>query len=121
LRDLGDALKLDYDPDPFPDDPIELTFEEFHGAFVRLESIGFDMERSAEEAWPHFRGWRVNYESLAYAICDIVVAPPGPWSGERAHLPGMAIVPLRPADRRPDEPHEAHGPKTDRLTWRLRG
>lgn len=121
LRDVADALKLDYDPDPFPDDPIQLTFEEFHGAFVRLESIGFAMERSPEDAWPHFHGWRVNYEALAYAICDVVLAPPGPWSGERAHVPGMAIVPLRPPNRRPDEPPEAEGPKADRLTWRLRG
>ena len=121
LRDVADAIKIDYDPDPFPDDQIELTFEEFHGGVARLETSGFPVERSAEEAWADFHGWRVNYEALAYAICDVVVAPPGPWSGERSHLPGMAFVPTRPPDRRPDEPHDAQGPKTDKLTWRLRG
>ena len=30
--------------------------------------------------------------------------PAGPWSGERSHLPGMAIVPQRPANRQPDDP-----------------
>jgi hypothetical protein len=121
LRDVADALKIDYDPDPFPDDPIELTFEEFHGGVVRLENIGFPVERTAEEAWPDFHGWRVNYEALAYEICDVVVAPQGPWSGERSHLPDMAFIPSRPADRKPDEPRDAQGPKTDKLTWRLRG
>jgi hypothetical protein len=121
LRDVADALKIDYDPDPYPDDPIELTYEEFHGGVARLENVGFPVDRSPEDAWPDFHGWRVNYEALAYAICDVVVAPPGPWSGERSHLPGMAFIPSRPVDRRPDEPHDAQAPKTDRLTWRLRG
>jgi hypothetical protein len=121
LRDVADALKIDYDPDPYPDDPIELTYDEFHGGVARLENTGFPVERSPEDAWPDFHGWRVNYEALAYAICDVVVAPPGPWSGDRKHLPGMAFIPSRPADRRPDEPHDTQGPKTNRLTWRLRG
>ncbi|MGH2789105.1 MAG: hypothetical protein ACRDJV_14560 [Actinomycetota bacterium] len=121
LREVADAIGLDYDPDPLPDDPIELTFEEFRASLARLDDVGFAMDRSPEEAWPHFRGWRVNYEAIAYAICDAVVAPPGPWSGERTHLPGMAIVPRRPPNRQPDEPAEAAEPKSDRQTWRLRG
>ena len=104
LRHVADFFRIPYDADPFPDEPIELTYEEFHGGVRRLEEVGFPMERSPEEAWPHFRGWRVNYESLAYTLADLVVAPPGPWSGHRSHIPGMAIVPQRPADRRPDRP-----------------
>jgi hypothetical protein len=73
------------------------------------------MERSPDEAWDHFRGWRVNYESLAYAFADLTTAPPGPWTGPRAHLPGMAIVPERPPNRRPEDPSDSERPKFDRF------
>ena len=42
--------------------------------------VGYPMELTAEEAWPNFRGWRVNYETNAYRLADRVVAPPAPWS-----------------------------------------
>ncbi len=117
LRTIADVLNIPYDPDPFPDDPIELTFEEFRGGLRRLEEVGWEMERTPEEAWPHFKGWRVNYESLAYAFADFTVAPPGPWSGPRQHLAGLAIIPQRPADRRPDDPTASRKPKATRGAW----
>ena len=54
------------DLDPNPEGPIDLTFAEFDRAVTMLEGVGFTTERSAEEAWVDFRGWRVNYESVAY-------------------------------------------------------
>jgi hypothetical protein len=120
LRDIADAMGLEYDPDPFPDDPVQLSFEEFKEAVARLEEMDFEMERSAEEAWVHFRGWRVNYESIVYRLADAVVAPPGPWSGHRSHPADTTIVPKRPYDRRPGEKQEEEA-KTDSSTWRLRG
>lgn len=119
LRELASAAGLPYDPDPFPDDPIELTFEEFASAVRRLGTGGFEPEVPVEAAWPHFRGWRVNYEQVAYALADYTVAPPGPWSGMRRHLPGMAIVPERPVNRRPDDRGEDKAPKMDRPRWRV--
>lgn len=119
LRDVAEAVGIPFDPDPFPEDPIELTYEEFAGAVQKLEDAGFPVERSAEEAWPHFRGWRVNYESVAYAIANWVVAPPGPWSGERDHLPGMSILPQRPTDRAPGSRAAREIPKHERGTWRV--
>lgn len=103
LRDIGRALRLEVNEDPRPDDPIEMTYEEFLHGVQRLEAVNFPMERSPEEAWPHFRGWRVNYESLAYAVADRVDATPGPWSGVRSYFPHQ-IEPRRPVDRRPDDP-----------------
>jgi len=100
-----------------PDDPIELCFEEFEGSMGRLEEMDFPIERTAEEAWPHFVGWRVNYESIAYRLADMIVAPPAPWSGPRTHLPDLAIVPQRPANRRPGNPR-AEVPHQDRIEWR---
>ncbi|MEA2446746.1 MAG: hypothetical protein QOK47_383 [Actinomycetota bacterium] len=113
LRSIADVLAIPYDPDPFPDDPIELTYEEFLGGVKRLTDMGLPLERTPEEAWPHFKGWRVNYESIAYGLADVVVAPPGPWSGPRSHLPGMTIAVVRPPNRRPDDP-EVDRPKATR-------
>jgi hypothetical protein len=118
LRYIADVLRIPYDPDPFPDDPIELTYEEFLGGIHRMQQAGHEIERTPEEAWQHFRGWRVNYEGIAYAIADLVTAPPGPWSGPRNHLPGMALVPQRPVDRRPDRPDHKQEPKASRFGWR---
>ena len=111
LRNIAGVMSVPYDPDPLPEDPIELTYEEFRSGVKHLEQVGFPMERSPEEAWLHFRGWRVNYEAVAYALADRVVAPPGPWSGPRQHLPGQQIVPQRPANRRPGSPMTDERPK----------
>ena len=111
FRDLADAMGIAYDPDPFPDDPIDLTFEEFRGGVDRLAGVGFPMEVTPEEAWLQFRGWRVNYERIAYRLADIVVATPAPWSGERSFLEGITIAPQRPADRRPEDPSDSGRPK----------
>ena len=118
LRDVAEAIGLPFDPDPFPDDPIELTYEEFLGAVRKLEEADFPIEVPAEEAWPHFCGWRVNYEAIAYSIANWVVAPPGPWSGERDHLPGMAILPQSPVNRRPGDRNPGNEPKVDNPRWR---
>jgi hypothetical protein len=117
LRNIATVSGVPYDPDPMPDDPIELSFEEFEGSMGRLEEMDFPIERTAEEAWPHFVGWRVNYESIAYRLADMIVAPPAPWSGPRTHLPDLAIVPQRPANRRPGNPR-AEVPHQDRIEWR---
>ena len=101
LRDIADIVGLPYNPDPTPEDPVQLTYEEFLLGVRRLEDVGFPLRRSPEEAWLHFRGWRVNYEGIAYALAEQAVAPPAPWSGARRRLRGMEITPVRPIDRRP--------------------
>lgn len=111
LRDIATFLEIEFDPDPLPDEPISLTFEEFAAVIERAVEIGFPAERSAEQAWPHFRGWRVNYEAVAYTIANVVSAPPGPWSGPRDNLPGMEIIPQRPANRTPDDSAAVQRPK----------
>jgi hypothetical protein len=102
LREIASFLQIPHETDPLPDDPIDLTFEEFAAGVDRLRDAGFPIERSYEEAWVHFKGWRVNYESVAYTLADVVSAAPGPWSGPRTHMPGMQIIPQRPTNRTPD-------------------
>ena len=108
LRAIGDALELPYERDPRPDDPIRLTREEFDDAIAHLEASGFPLDRTPDEAWPHFRGWRVNYESLAYAIADLVAAPLTLWSGERSAFDGEPPAPRRPLDRQPGSAAASH-------------
>lgn len=101
LRDIARVVGIPHDEDPDPAAPVVLGWEEFTAAVDRLARAGFPMERSAEEAWPHFRGWRVNYEHIAHTLADRVMAPPAPWSGTRRHLPEAEMPPQRPVDRRP--------------------
>ncbi|MGA2838303.1 MAG: hypothetical protein ABSF84_17085 [Acidimicrobiales bacterium] len=101
MNRIATSLGWAVDPDPDPDGPIQLTFEEFAQAVAMLERFGFPIERSAEEAWPDFRGWRVNYESVAYRLADRLTVPPAPWSGARRNLRTGVVEPRRPPQRRP--------------------
>jgi hypothetical protein len=101
LRRIADLLNIPYEVDPHPDDPIDLSFEEFQQGLQHIARVGWEFERTPEEAWAHFRGWRVNYESVAYALADRIVAPPALWSGPRRHLPGPPMAPWRPPQRAP--------------------
>jgi hypothetical protein len=101
LNRIATTLGWEVDPDPNPDGPIDLTFAEFERAVAMLVSVGFVTERSAEEAWADFRGWRVNYESVAYRLADRLTVPPAPWSGQRRHMRSGPVEPRRPPQRRP--------------------
>ncbi|HTV11324.1 MAG TPA: hypothetical protein VME20_05615 [Acidimicrobiales bacterium] len=102
LRQIGGAMGLPVDLDPDPDAEIDLTFAQFSEAVDTLKSVGFPVEREAAEAWPHFRGWRVNYEALAYGLAERTDAVPAPWSGPRRWRAGTIPV-QRPANRRPSD------------------
>jgi hypothetical protein len=103
LRDIADVVGIEYDPDPRPDQAIRLSFEEFAAAADLIEQGGLKLERSAVEAWSHFRGWRVNYEHIGYALALRTDSVPGLWTGPRA-FPAKPMPPRRPPDRRPDNP-----------------
>jgi hypothetical protein len=81
LRALAGVYRVELPADPRPDAPLALTYEEFSDGLDRLQAVGFPIERSREEAWRHFRGWRVNYEAAAYLLADRLGAVPAPWSG----------------------------------------
>jgi hypothetical protein len=100
LQQMGSAVGIVVETDPDPDGDLQLTYEEFQAGVQRLLDVGFETERSAEEAWPHFRGWRVNYEAVAYALAYRHDAVPGLWSGPR-RFPAEPMPPKRPANRQP--------------------
>jgi hypothetical protein len=101
LNRIATTLRWEIDEDPNPEGPIDLTFAEFERAVSMLVGVGFATERSAEEAWADFQGWRVNYESVAYRLADRLTVPPAPWSGQRSHMRSGPVEPRRPPQRRP--------------------
>src|SRR5674536_365085 len=103
LREICDALRLPYAPDPRPDLSLQLEYAEFLGAVHRLEEVAVPMERAPEEAWAHFRGWRVNYEGTGYALAARLDAVSALWSGYRRRSAAV-IAPDRPPDRLPESP-----------------
>ncbi len=109
LRAIARALRIDYNPDPLPTDGIRLTYDEFLQGVDRLQRAEFPFERTPEEAWRHFAGWRVNYEAIVDALTKVIMPPPAPWFSERPALGELAFP--RILDRTPDDP-EATRPRT---------
>jgi hypothetical protein len=100
LASIAEAVGIPVDHDPDPDGELQLSYADYLVGVERISSTTFVMERSAEEAWPDFRGWRVNYEAVAYALAARLDAVPAPWAGPRRR--GEApISPVRPPNRRP--------------------
>ena len=109
LRQLATTLGFGFDEDPRPDTPILLSREDFDEGLARLTEVGFAMERSPDEAWRHFSGWRINYESIAYRLAYTIDATPARWSGPRRD--GVPpLVQRRFVNRTPDDPEGAPGP-----------
>jgi MFS family permease len=102
MRTIATTLRVPVNDDPHPDDPLGLTRAEFDAAIRHLAQAGWTFERSPDEAWPHVRGWRVNYETAAWNVAAHLDVPPAPWSGPRARLGAVATLPRRPVDRVPE-------------------
>ena len=100
LQAIAETLGLPVDRDPDPDSDLQLSYTEYLAGVERIASTTFRMERTAEEAWPDFRGWRVNYEAVAYAIAYRLDSVPAAWSGPR-RTGDAPIAPIRPATRLP--------------------
>lgn len=100
LRSIAETVGIEVDHDPDPDAPLQLSYEEFLAGIERIASTSFPMERTPEQAWPDFRGWRVNYESVAYALAARLDAVPAPWTGPR-RTKDVAVAPKRPPNRTP--------------------
>jgi hypothetical protein len=98
FRQLAGTIGVEVNDDPSPDDEIQLTKEEFIEAAERARVSGMEFQREPEQAWPHFKGWRVNYEAAAYALAANLDVVPARWSGPRLR-PGPPVTPVTPIDR----------------------
>ena len=93
--EVARSINISAPVEPGPGTGVGLTYEDFLEAVARLREVDFPMERDPETAWPHFVGWRVNYEEAAYALAAAVDAVPALWSGPRRQ-PSTPMPPLRP-------------------------
>ena len=98
LRQIARSFRLPVVDDPDPDGPISVSFDEFRAATAMLRDVGYPIERTDEQAWPHFRGWRANYDTAALLLAHKLDAPPALWTGSR-RWPSTPIPPTRPPAR----------------------
>jgi hypothetical protein len=84
MRRIADFFGIPYDADPRPDDPISIRRDEIEAALDRLEAIGAPVKRDRDQVWRDFVGWRVNYDTVLITLAGLTLAPPAPWSGDRA-------------------------------------
>ncbi len=102
LRSLAQALRIPFDPDPLPTAVLRLREDEFLAGVDRMAQVDFPFERTPDEAWRHFTGWRINYESIADALTRLIVPPPAPWLLSRPELGDLEWP--RVLNRTPDDP-----------------
>ena len=95
LGQIARTMRRPVREEPDPNTPISLTYDDFQQATAMLREVGYPIERSDEEAWPHFRGWRANYDAVALLLAKRLDAPPALWTGTR-RWPSTPIAPRRP-------------------------
>jgi hypothetical protein len=96
LDQIARTMGLPVPDEPDPDEPVTVSFEEFRAATGMLRELGYPIDRTDEQAWPHFRGWRANYDTAAVLLARQLDAPPALWTGTR-RWPSTPIPPVRPA------------------------
>ncbi|HZA10660.1 hypothetical protein [Mycobacterium sp.] len=96
LEQIARAMRLPVPDEPDPDRPISVSFDDFRAATATLRELGYPIEEADEQAWPHFRGWRANYDTAALLLARQLDAPPALWTGTR-RWPSTPIQPRRPA------------------------
>jgi hypothetical protein len=84
LRRICDNFDIPYPADPhFPQQPISISKAEFDAALEELAVAGIPIKPDHEKAWIDFAGWRVNYDMVLLALCELTMAPAAPWSSDR--------------------------------------
>jgi hypothetical protein len=84
LRSIADFFRIPHNPHPAPTDPISISREEYELVYDRLAALGVPLRADRAQAWRDFAGWRVNYDTVLLALAGMVLAPPAPWSSDRA-------------------------------------
>ena len=83
LRHIADFFRIPYNANPNFSDYISITREEFEEALDQLAANGVPLKADRDQAWKDYSGWRVNYDTVLLAICELIMAPYAPWSSDR--------------------------------------
>ena len=54
---------------------------------------GVPLKDDRDRTWQDFAGWRVNYDVVLLALAGLTMAPPAPWSSDRATEWRLPILP----------------------------
>lgn len=85
LRRICDVFRIDYpEASTWPKHPICLSRADFDEACARLAQSDVPLKADRDQAWRDFAGWRVNYDAPLLALARLTMAPPAPWSSDRA-------------------------------------
>jgi hypothetical protein len=85
LRNIAVFFGIPHHSKPrFPEQSVSVTREEYETACDTLIAAGVPLRVDREQSWLDFAGWRVNYDEVLLALADITMAPPAPWSSDRA-------------------------------------
>lgn len=83
LRHIADFFRIPYNADADYRDYISISRDEFEDVLDQLASAGVPIKSDRDLAWKDFSGWRVNYDTVLLALCELVMAPYAPWSSDR--------------------------------------
>lgn len=72
LGNIADFLRIERDIDPGPQTPVSVTRQQFDALVDELEAGGVELTCARDEAWQHYRGWRVNYDQAVAGLLDQV-------------------------------------------------
>jgi hypothetical protein len=95
LRRVAAYLRVPFDPDPRPDDPITISRYEFDEAYQSMADAGVPVREDRDAAWRAFAGWRVNYDIVLLNLARLTEAPPAPWVSDRSPLDVHHVWTLR--------------------------
>jgi hypothetical protein len=88
LRYIASFFQIDYQNNPTVDDPISVARIEYDAVCDRLAAAGVPLKSDRDETWRHFRGWRVNYDTVLLGLAALTMAPEalvvGPFSPDSA-------------------------------------
>ena len=84
LKRIADFFSIAYTEKPNPAGPVSVRRDEFDAVYDRLRDEGLEVGVDSEQAWADFVAARVQYDEVLLALATLTMAPPAPWSSDRA-------------------------------------
>jgi hypothetical protein len=97
LRRIAALVRVPYNPDPQPGEPVTISRHEFDAACREMAEAGIPMKKDLDAAWVSYAGWRVNYDIVLLNLARLTEAPPAPWVSDRSPLEAYQRWTLRKA------------------------
>jgi hypothetical protein len=109
LRRIAEFFGMAVDPQPDPSGPVSVRRHEFDAAYARLVAARVDVCTDPEQAWADFVAARAQYDEVLLGLAALTMAPPAPWSSDRAQRLRSR---LEPGGRRHADPLAGPQPVT---------